>query len=52
MTTVPENWIPFVPVHVDGDNREVQLQRSAWMQGPAMERKHGVDWPGVPEPAR
>jgi hypothetical protein len=29
MTTVPENWIPFVPVHVDGDNREVQLQRAA-----------------------
>lgn len=29
MTTVPENWIPFVPVHVDGDNREIQLQRSA-----------------------
>jgi hypothetical protein len=29
MTTVPENWIPFIPVHVDGDNREIQLQRSA-----------------------
>jgi hypothetical protein len=29
MTTVPENWIPFVPVHVDGDNREIQLQRAA-----------------------
>lgn len=29
MTTVPENWIPFAPVHVDGDNREIQLQRSA-----------------------
>ena len=25
MTTVPENWIPFVPVHIDGDNREIQL---------------------------
>lgn len=27
-TTVPENWIPFVPVHVPGSVREVQLQRS------------------------
>ncbi|MGH9251499.1 MAG: hypothetical protein ACRD0W_18540 [Acidimicrobiales bacterium] len=29
MNTVPEQWIPFVPVHVDGSNREVQLQRAA-----------------------
>jgi hypothetical protein len=29
MTTVPENWIPFLPVHVDGSNREIQLQRAA-----------------------
>lgn len=29
MTTVPENWIPFVPVHVKGSNREIQLQRAA-----------------------
>jgi hypothetical protein len=29
MTTVPENWIPFVPVHVAGDNREIQLQRAS-----------------------
>ena len=29
MSTVPENWIPFIPVHVDGSNREVQLQRAA-----------------------
>jgi len=28
-TTVPENWIPFIPVHVPGQNREVQLQRAA-----------------------
>lgn len=27
--TVPENWIPFVPVHVPGSNREIQLQRAA-----------------------
>jgi hypothetical protein len=29
MTTVPENWIPFLPVHVGGDNRTIQLQRAA-----------------------
>jgi hypothetical protein len=29
MSTVPENWIPFLPVHVDGSNREIQLQRAA-----------------------
>lgn len=29
MNTVPEHWIPFIPVHVPGDNREIQLQRGA-----------------------
>lgn len=29
MNQVPENWIPFIPVHVEGSNREVQLQRAA-----------------------
>ncbi|MEO8827576.1 hypothetical protein [Lapillicoccus sp.] len=29
MSSVPENWIPFLPVHVDGTNREIQLQRAA-----------------------
>lgn len=29
MSSVPENWIPFIPVHVPGDNREIQLQRAA-----------------------
>lgn len=29
MSTVPENWIPFIPVHVKDDNREIQLQRAA-----------------------
>jgi hypothetical protein len=29
MNTVPEEWIPFIPVHVPGDNRETQLQRAA-----------------------
>ena len=29
MNSVPENWIPFIPVHIDGSNREIQLQRAA-----------------------
>lgn len=29
MTSVPEHWIPFVPVHVPDDNREIQLQRAS-----------------------
>jgi hypothetical protein len=29
MNDVPENWIPFIPVHLENDNREVQLQRAA-----------------------
>jgi hypothetical protein len=29
MNTIPENWIPFIPVHVPGDNRTIQLQRAA-----------------------
>lgn len=29
MTRVPENWIPFIPVHIPGDHRQVQLRRAA-----------------------
>jgi hypothetical protein len=29
MNSVPENWIPFIPVHVPDDNREIQLQRAS-----------------------
>jgi hypothetical protein len=29
MNTVPENWIPFIPVHIEKSNREIQLQRAA-----------------------
>ena len=29
MNSVPENWIPFIPVHVPGSNREIQLQRAS-----------------------
>jgi hypothetical protein len=32
MTRVPEHWIPFLPVHVEGDNREIQLQRSKMLR--------------------
>ncbi|HWJ89897.1 MAG TPA: hypothetical protein VNR87_02230 [Flavisolibacter sp.] len=29
MNTVPENWIPFIPVHFEANNRSVRLQRAA-----------------------
>ncbi|HWM71381.1 MAG TPA: hypothetical protein VNO35_32745 [Steroidobacteraceae bacterium] len=29
MNSVPEHWIPFIPVHLPNNNREVQLQRAA-----------------------
>jgi hypothetical protein len=32
MSTVPEQWLPFVPVHVDGSSRETQLQRAAMLR--------------------
>jgi hypothetical protein len=27
--TVPENWIPFIPIHLRNQNRKIQLQRAA-----------------------
>jgi hypothetical protein len=32
MNTVPEHWIPFIPVHVTGSVRETQLQRAALLR--------------------
>jgi hypothetical protein len=32
MNSVPENWIPFVPVHDSGSNREMRLQRAAMLR--------------------
>jgi hypothetical protein len=29
MTSVAEHWIPLIPVHVENDNRQIQLQRAA-----------------------
>jgi hypothetical protein len=29
MNSVPENWIPFIPVHVPNSSRAMQLQRAA-----------------------
>ncbi|WP_315820310.1 hypothetical protein [Paraflavitalea speifideaquila] len=28
-TTVPGNWIPFIPVHIEGSDTEIRLQRAA-----------------------
>jgi hypothetical protein len=32
MRSVPENWIPLIPVHVDASKREIQLQRGAMLR--------------------
>ncbi|MDR7253975.1 hypothetical protein J2X46_002965 [Nocardioides sp. BE266] len=32
MSSVPEQWLPFVPVHVDGSTRETQLQRATMLR--------------------
>ncbi|HEX8188872.1 MAG TPA: hypothetical protein VF586_11010, partial [Pyrinomonadaceae bacterium] len=32
MSTVPENWIPMIPVHLDDDIRETQLQRAGMLR--------------------
>jgi hypothetical protein len=32
MSSVPEQWLPFIPVHVDGSTRETQLQRAAMLR--------------------
>jgi hypothetical protein len=29
MNQIPENWIPFIPVHLGDGHREIQLQRAA-----------------------
>jgi len=29
MSAVPEHWIPFIPVHVGGEQRAIQLQRAS-----------------------
>ena len=42
MTSVPEHWIPFIPVHLENDIREIQLQRAAMpriLEGASLEEK-------------
>lgn len=46
MSRVPENWIPFIPVHVEDSNREVQLRRAA------MPRLIDGDPDDTPDPIR
>lgn len=43
MTSVAEHWIPLIPVHVENDNRQIQLQRAAMPR--LLEGREGV----VPE---
>ena len=32
MSSVPENWLPFIPVHRAGQTRSIQLQRAALLR--------------------
>lgn len=32
-TTVPDNWIPFIPVHMEGSSTEIRLQRARMPAG-------------------
>lgn len=44
--TIPENWIPFIPVHLGNDNRSIQLQRAS------MPRSIAGLYPDAPGPVR
>jgi hypothetical protein len=46
-TTAPKNWIPFVPVHLDGSASEIRLQR-ARMAGGDPPRSRLLREPGSP----
>ncbi len=46
-TTVPDNWIPFIPVHLHGNDSEIQLQRA---QMPAAPGPKGVILTEKPAP--
>jgi hypothetical protein len=55
-TTVPEHWIPFIPVRRPGSNREIRLQRAAMprLTGPdpaAVVRPRGLILRPGPDPA-
>src|SRR5678816_1971520 len=32
MSSVPENWIPMIPVHIPGNVRKIQLQRASMLR--------------------
>lgn len=46
MTSVAEHWIPFIPVHIDNDNRQIQLQRAAMPR--LLEGEEGVTPAKIP----
>ncbi|GAB4042329.1 hypothetical protein [Spirosoma litoris] len=44
-TSAPYNWIPFIPVHITGSNRDVQLQRARMPEQPALFKGKILDEP-------
>ncbi len=57
-TTVPDNWIPFIPVHIEGSDREIRLQRARMPATPGAKgliltekaAPYYVDEVGIPRP--
>ena len=47
-TDVPYNWIPFIPVHVPGSTRSIQLQRAQMPKVPGVSRAAQTRIVGVP----
>ena len=45
---MPYNWIPFIPVHVPGSSRSVQLQRAQMPKVPGISRAPHTRIVGVP----
>jgi len=54
MSAIPEHWIPFIPVHVPGDTRSIQLQRAALpsaVDGRPVRPRTFLLRPGLDDPA-
>lgn len=49
-TDVPFNWIPFVPVHIAGSRRSVQLQRARMPEIPGVTRERHTQILDVKKP--
>jgi len=42
-TTVPTNWIPYLPVHLNGSNQEIELRRALMMRNQDAESPEDIE---------